>query len=215
MASLRNISERTKKVGSKERFSMKSSGDSVKKSKSWMGTSYGNFHMWSFIIISIIVIAVVGWIVRLGLKKGPDGEQSWWDSLDKYDWGSSTALWGGLFVVSIVLFGWAGASTVSKMDENDNKRWGVIAGFVISMAIIVTMFSVLFSAKDKNEAGVQTAFKSAAWMAVFAAVLGFALLYPIWDNGQARVAMVPYLIWVTAAAALLWDMKNRVVEESV
>jgi tryptophan-rich sensory protein len=165
-----------------------------------------NKGLWVYIIVAIIVLVVCMYITRSGMKKDENGE-SWWDKLAKNDWGVSGSFWGILLVVGVILFAWASFTALQTPGLSDQKRYLIIGGFGVSMLSLVAMFSVLFSAeKNKNE---PEAFSRASWMAIFAAVIGFALLYPMWGCNTARVAMIPYLVWVTAMAVMVWRMSTH------
>ena len=146
------------------------------------------------------------YIAKDGVKTG------WWDSLSKLSWGNSTTIWGILMVVGVLLFAWA-AFTAWKTCTNDMHRTLIIGGFGLSMISLIAVFALVFRRQSTGERDVRDFttknLGSAAWVAVLAAVIGFALLYPMWQNQAARIAMIPYLVFIVALVILLWDMKGK------
>ena len=67
------------------------------------------------------------------------------------------------------------------------------------------IFAVFFR-KDCDGDYTTSGFSTAAWIAVLAAVLGFACLWPMWHSAAARLAMIPYLVWVVAVVVYVWDL---------
>lgn len=174
--------------------------------------------LWIFIVVAVVVLVVLAYIARDGISKNCDGQQSWWDQLAKYSWGESTTLWGLLLIVGVVLFAWAAWNAFQACEKGSTQAYAVVGGFALSMLSLVAMFSVFFGAEKSGNK--EEAFKRASWVAIFAAVLGFALLgYGMWKlpngapNHSARLAMVPYLIWITAAAIQVWYMADKAKEE--
>ncbi len=162
--------------------------------------------LWIFIIVAVVVLVVIMYISKSGMKKDDEG-QSWWDTLSMYSWGKSTSLWGVIMVLGVLLFAWA-AFTAYNTVVDKNKRNMIIGGFGLSMLALVAMFSVFFR-KDADGNNSTSGFSTASWVAIFAAVVGFGALYPMWSVPAARIAMVPYLVWIVAVVILLWDMDRR------
>jgi tryptophan-rich sensory protein len=163
--------------------------------------------LWIYILIAIVVVVLIIYIVKDGMDKN-GGDTSWWDQLAKYDWGSSTTLWGLLMVVGVVLFAWAACKTCLSFPKGDTRCYYVMGGFAVSMLAIVAMFSVMFSAqKDQDNTG--AIFRRSSYIALFAAAIGFLTLIPMWKHRNARVAMIPYLVWVSAITILVWKMADE------
>lgn len=179
--------------------------ESVKDSKKWsVSDQFTNSNLWVYMVIAIVVLVLIMYICKSGLdKKGQD--TSWWDRLAKYDWGESTTLWGLLMVIGVILFAWAAYKACLSFPKGDSRCYYLMGGFGVSMISILAMFSVMFSAEDDEE-NTGAIFNRARLIALFATVVGFLTLIPMWSSRNARVAMVPYLIWISALTVLVWKM---------
>jgi tryptophan-rich sensory protein len=160
--------------------------------------------LWVFIIIAIIVLVVLFYLARPAFCCD-DGE-SWWQELRGCSWGKSPALWAVLITLAVLLFAW-GAFVAYSTTFHPMRRNMILAGFVLSMLVLIALFSIFFKVED----GCCTTkgFPTALWLAILAVVLAFACLYPMWHNSVARLAMIPYLVLVIALAVYIWDLKAR------
>jgi tryptophan-rich sensory protein len=185
-----------------------SSYESLDDSKKWSpGDQLRDGSLWIYIVVAIVVLVLIMCICRSGLdKKG--GDTSWWDRLSKYDWGESTTLWGLLMIVGVILFAWAISRACLSFPKGDSRCYIVVGGFAVSMIAIVAVFSVMFSAeKDVDNTG--KIFNNAKYIALFASAIGFITLTQMWNSRNARVAMVPYLVWISALTVFIWKMASE------
>lgn len=159
--------------------------------------------LWIFVIVAVVVLVVLFYLAHHAVK----GCDSWWSSLGGHQWGQSASLWAVLMTVGVLLFSWA-AFTAYTTCPDQSKRNMIVGGFGLSMLALVALFAVFFR-KDCDGNYSSSGFSTAAWIAVLAAVLGFACLWPMWHNGAARLAMIPYLVWIVAVVVYVWDLARR------
>lgn len=184
-----------------------SSGASVDACSSWsLKGQLCQRGLWIFIIVAVVVLVVLFYLCCDAFRSEA-GYDSWWKSLGGYSWGESAPLWVILMVVGVLLFAWA-AFTAYTTCADQNKRNMIIGGFGLSMLSLVALFSVFFR-KDADGNFSDSDFSTASWVAVLAAVLGFACLYPMWQCHAARLAMIPYLVWVVAVVIYVWDLTKK------
>ena len=157
--------------------------------------------LWMFIVIAIIVIAI-----SIYMFGGKDGHH-WYKHLDMWDWGRNTTIWAVFMVVGIILFAWA-AFTAYMNVADPKKKYMILVGFGLSMVAIVALFTVFFR-KDCHGDYSYTGFDVSAWIATFAALLGVAMLWPMWGCKVACIAFIPYLVWIIVIAFLLMDIAKR------
>lgn len=157
--------------------------------------------LWVFIIVAIVVLVVVMYIAG-----GKDGN-AWFKSLDMPEWGKNTTVWAVIMGIGVLLFAWAAFSAYTTV-KDQNKRNMILAGFGLSMLALIALFAVFYR-KDSNGDYNYTGFKVSGWIAVFAAILGFAMLWPMWECRTACGAMVPYLIWISAMAYLVMTISKK------
>lgn len=164
--------------------------------------------LWIFIVVAIITIIIVICIARDGIvKSGNSSMHSFYESLNMYSWGRNTIIWSIIMVVGILLFGWATYTAYVSIEDNSRRNM-VIAGFLISMLLIIAMFAIFFR-KNSNGQYNNNGFISAAWIATFAMIVGFLTLWPMWSNNAAKVGMIPYIIWILATTILFWNIARE------
>lgn len=155
--------------------------------------------LWIFIVVAILVLIVI-----LYIAKSRSDNSSLWNVLENFNWGVPGSIWSILMIVGIILFAWASFVAV-KASISETNRYLIIGGFAISLLSLVALFSVLFSSNDGSAEDRSESHNRASWIAIFAAAVGFLVLYPMWTCSTARIAMIPYLVWITAIVVMIWN----------
>ena len=165
--------------------------------------------LWVFMIVAIIVLIVLFLLSREGMKryktKGKDCKgKSWYESLHMYRWGKSTAVWAVVLVVGVLLFAWAAyVAYVGSNDQNTKNMIITLLGLV--MIGLIALFAVFFS-KVKCAKDSTSTFSTSLWLAILVGVLTLGFLYSVWGNMWARLALIPFMVYIIMMIILLADL---------
>ena len=156
-----------------------------------------------FIIISLVILFLLYSIVN---EKNGD---EWFKSLEMYDWGKQVVIIGTMLFISLLLFSWGCFYSYSTIQDR-NKRNIIIFGYGLVLLGLMGLFGVFFR-KDSEGNFSNTGFSISLIFSLFTSLITLSLFFPMWENKQACLSLLPFLLWILVITILISQIyyKNK------
>ena len=146
--------------------------------------------------VSLSAVVLAAWI---GSLFPPAGAGGWYDQLDRPEWSPPDGLFGPVWTALYALM--AIAAWLVWLRRGHRLAVLALAAYALQLALNAAWSPVFFGARSPGGGLVVVV---ALWVAIVATGVLFARIRPL-----AAGLLVPYLLWVTFAAALnaaIWHM---------
>jgi cation transport ATPase len=158
--------------------------------------------LWLFMVVAIVVLFILYY-----LSIGTYGSTGYWSQLQMWSWGQNPTLLGFLLVIAVLIFTW-GCWNAYVHIENKGKKNMIIAGFGLSMILLIVWFALFFT--KSGTALTTKGFNSASYAALFASLVALLTLYVVWNGGMvARVSVIIYTVYIIILTILFFNIARN------